>query len=150
MMHCPLAGGYDHICKLWDVRAPSAAVLSLDHGAPIEDVTFFPSGGGRLPAHAACTGCLLGLTQLVLVHSSFNTRTASRGCLLMACLQGVRFIFGGLLPHARWWVRVLHQSMCPCEANTHSCPPCSHQNLPTLLQRPAPPPHPPTCTHTHH
>ena len=35
--------GYDHICKLWDVRSQEC-VLDLDHGAPIEDVKFFPSG----------------------------------------------------------------------------------------------------------
>jgi U3 small nucleolar RNA-associated protein 15 len=43
-----LPGGYDHICKLWDVRAPRTATLSLEHGAPIEDLAFFPSGGLRL------------------------------------------------------------------------------------------------------
>lgn len=35
--------GYDHICKLWDVRSQECT-MSLDHGAPIEDVKFFPSG----------------------------------------------------------------------------------------------------------
>lgn len=35
--------GYDHICKLWDVRSQEC-VMNLDHGAPIEDVKFFPSG----------------------------------------------------------------------------------------------------------
>ncbi|KAL3158240.1 hypothetical protein ABBQ38_010492 [Trebouxia sp. C0009 RCD-2024] len=36
--------GYDHICKLWDVRSQECT-MNLDHGAPIEDVKFFPSGG---------------------------------------------------------------------------------------------------------
>ncbi|KAK9812594.1 hypothetical protein WJX72_000068 [[Myrmecia] bisecta] len=36
-------GGYDHICKLWDVRS-SECTMNLDHGSPIEDVAFFPSG----------------------------------------------------------------------------------------------------------
>jgi len=40
---CP--GGYDHIVKLWDVRAGPQATMSVDHGAPVEDVAFFPSGG---------------------------------------------------------------------------------------------------------
>lgn len=35
--------GYDHICKLWDVRSQECT-MNLDHGAPIEDVKFFPSG----------------------------------------------------------------------------------------------------------
>lgn len=38
------SAGYDHICKLWDVRSQEC-VMNLDHGAPIEDVKFFPSGG---------------------------------------------------------------------------------------------------------
>ena len=36
-------GGYDHICNVWDVRS-KAATLSLDHGAPIEALCYFPSG----------------------------------------------------------------------------------------------------------
>ncbi|KAF5834055.1 WD40-repeat-containing domain protein [Dunaliella salina] len=37
-------GGYDHVCKLWDVRDPKGgAMLNMDHGAPVEDLAFFPS-----------------------------------------------------------------------------------------------------------
>ena len=44
LTHCmPHAGGYDHVCKVWDVRSKTAT-LSLDHGAPIEALTYFPSG----------------------------------------------------------------------------------------------------------
>jgi hypothetical protein len=43
------AGGYDHAVKLWDVRAggssSSGCSMSMDHGAPVEDAAFFPSGG---------------------------------------------------------------------------------------------------------
>lgn len=46
-------GGYDHVCKVWDARS-AQSVLSVDHGAPIEAVAFFPSGvcvfGGGGPA----------------------------------------------------------------------------------------------------
>jgi WD40 repeat protein len=38
------AGGYDHTVKLWDVRSGKSG-MSFDHGAPVEDLTFFPSGG---------------------------------------------------------------------------------------------------------
>ncbi|KAF8055723.1 utp15 [Scenedesmus sp. PABB004] len=38
------SGGYDHTVRLWDVRTRGCA-LSLDHGAPVEDVAFFPAGG---------------------------------------------------------------------------------------------------------
>ena len=37
------AGGYDHVVRLWDVRS-AQCVLSCNHGAPVEDVAFFPSG----------------------------------------------------------------------------------------------------------
>ena len=40
-------GGYDHIVKLWDVRAgggKDSCTMSMEHGAPIEDLAFFSSG----------------------------------------------------------------------------------------------------------
>ena len=50
-------GGYDHMCKLWDVRCPQgeSEIANFDHGQPIESIAFFPSeslvltvGGQRL------------------------------------------------------------------------------------------------------
>lgn len=38
------SGGYDHSCKIWDVRT-QASVMNLDHGAPIESLAWFPSAG---------------------------------------------------------------------------------------------------------
>jgi len=37
-------GGYDHSCRVWDVRS-SQCVMQFDHGAPIEDLAWFPSAG---------------------------------------------------------------------------------------------------------
>lgn len=37
------SGSYDHTARLWDVRT-GAATMSLEHGAPVESVAFFPSG----------------------------------------------------------------------------------------------------------
>lgn len=37
-------GSYDHTVNLWDLRT-SKSVLQLQHGKPLEDVLFFPSGG---------------------------------------------------------------------------------------------------------
>lgn len=34
---------YDHVCKLWDARQ-DRCLLTVDHGAPIESLAFFPSG----------------------------------------------------------------------------------------------------------
>ncbi len=42
-----LTGSYDHTARLWDVRADGRRCsMTLDHGAPIEDLAFFPGGGG--------------------------------------------------------------------------------------------------------
>jgi hypothetical protein len=55
-VHC--AGGYDHICKLWDVRT-TEATMSLDHGAPIEALAYFPSGAACWPlCFSACSAAL--------------------------------------------------------------------------------------------
>lgn len=39
-----LSGSYDHTVKLWDTRTASS-VLTVDHGAPVESLVCFPSGG---------------------------------------------------------------------------------------------------------
>lgn len=54
------SGGYDHVVKLWDVRS-NECVMTLDHGFPVEDVTFFTSGvwaaeGWMWWNAAACSG----------------------------------------------------------------------------------------------
>lgn len=36
-------GGYDHMCKLWDVRS-GKCILTLNHGHPVESLAFVPSG----------------------------------------------------------------------------------------------------------
>eukprot|EP00951_Prasinocladus_malaysianus_P011338 scaffold83769_cov26-Prasinocladus_malaysianus.AAC.1 len=38
-----LTGSYDHTVRLWDVRSKEA-VMEFQHGSPVEDVAFFPSG----------------------------------------------------------------------------------------------------------
>ncbi|CAH1797851.1 unnamed protein product [Owenia fusiformis] len=39
-----LTGAYDHTVRLFDTRTDSS-VLTIDHGAPVESVLMFPSGG---------------------------------------------------------------------------------------------------------
>ncbi|KAG6575872.1 Protein SLOW WALKER 1, partial [Cucurbita argyrosperma subsp. sororia] len=40
-----VTGSYDHTVKLWDARTNSKSVLEVNHGKPVEDVIFLPSGG---------------------------------------------------------------------------------------------------------
>ncbi|XP_015891605.2 protein SLOW WALKER 1 [Ziziphus jujuba] len=41
-----VTGSYDHTVKLWDVRVTdSRSVMEVNHGSPVEDVIFLPSGG---------------------------------------------------------------------------------------------------------
>jgi len=41
-----VTGSYDHTVKLWDVRATDSKwVMEVNHGKPVEDVVFLPSGG---------------------------------------------------------------------------------------------------------
>uniref|UniRef100_A0A7N0SYN3 U3 small nucleolar RNA-associated protein 15 C-terminal domain-containing protein n=1 Tax=Kalanchoe fedtschenkoi TaxID=63787 RepID=A0A7N0SYN3_KALFE len=41
-----VTGSYDHTVRLWDVRVPNLdSVLEVNHGKPVEDVIFLPSGG---------------------------------------------------------------------------------------------------------
>ena len=44
-----MSGSYDHSVMLWDLRSQKS-VLKLNHGAPVEDVLVFPSGGVCLSA----------------------------------------------------------------------------------------------------
>ncbi|KAK9281784.1 hypothetical protein L1049_004690 [Liquidambar formosana] len=48
-------GSYDHTVKVWDVRgASSDSVLEFNHGKPVEDVIFLPSGGLIATAGGNC------------------------------------------------------------------------------------------------
>ncbi|GAV79060.1 LOW QUALITY PROTEIN: WD40 domain-containing protein/UTP15_C domain-containing protein, partial [Cephalotus follicularis] len=41
-----VTGSYDHRVKVWDVRVDnSRSVMEVNHGAPVEDVIYLPSGG---------------------------------------------------------------------------------------------------------
>jgi len=65
LLALPALFSYDHVCKLWDTRQ-LRCLTSVDHGAPIESVAFFPSGEwawawlpARLPAaQVSALACL--------------------------------------------------------------------------------------------
>lgn len=41
-----ITGSYDHSVRVWDVRVSSdTSMLNINHGAPVEDVIYLPSGG---------------------------------------------------------------------------------------------------------
>lgn len=41
-----ISGCYDHTVRVWDVRAAdSGSVMEINHGKPVEDVIYLPSGG---------------------------------------------------------------------------------------------------------
>ena len=45
-----VSGSYDQTVKLWDPRAPSRAIMTFNHGAPVEAVLPMPSGTTILAA----------------------------------------------------------------------------------------------------
>eukprot|EP01134_Creolimax_fragrantissima_P004839 CFRG4839T1 len=66
-----LSGSYDHAVKLWDTRTSECAI-TMDHGAPVEDVLMFPGGGMAV----SCGGNNIKVWDLLmggrLVHSFSN------------------------------------------------------------------------------
>jgi U3 small nucleolar RNA-associated protein 15 len=44
-----LSGSYDQTVKMWDLRSNSC-VMSMNHGAPVEDVLMYPGGGAIVSA----------------------------------------------------------------------------------------------------
>ncbi|GBF88130.1 hypothetical protein Rsub_00842 [Raphidocelis subcapitata] len=89
-----LTGSYDHTAKLWDVRAGGSrggggggAVMSLDHGAPVEDVAFFPSGGMAVTAggNTLCIWDVLGGGRLLKRLANFQKTVT---CVALSPLAG--------------------------------------------------------------
>ncbi|KNC78347.1 hypothetical protein SARC_09220 [Sphaeroforma arctica JP610] len=66
-----LSGSYDHTVKLWDTRT-SECSMTMDHGAPVEDVLMFPGGGMVV----SCGGNTIKVWDMLMggrmVHSFSN------------------------------------------------------------------------------
>ncbi len=104
-----LSGSYDHTLKLWDLRSETS-VMQMDHGAPVEAVLMFPSGGTCVSAggHSVKVWDLLGGGRLLLTvcnHSKTITSLSFDG----SCR---RLLSGGLdklVSLWPWWGHGLFQ-----------------------------------------
>ncbi|KAI8472262.1 MAG: WD40-repeat-containing domain protein [Monoraphidium minutum] len=89
-------GGYDHAAMIWDVRSSGsggssgkrgAPVMVLDHGAPIEDVAFFPSGAMAVTAggNTLCVWDILSGGKLLKRLANFQKTVT---CVALSPLAG--------------------------------------------------------------
>lgn len=76
-------GGYDHMCKLWDVRS-AEQVASFDHGLPIESIAFYPSESLILTAGGQKICCWDVATRRMLHQFHAHQKTVSVVKLLQA------------------------------------------------------------------
>ena len=42
---CIFTGSYDHTVKMFDTRIGESSIMTVEHGAPVESVLMFPTGG---------------------------------------------------------------------------------------------------------
>ncbi|KAL2323601.1 hypothetical protein Fmac_027980 [Flemingia macrophylla] len=78
-----VTGSYDHVVKLWDARVrDSKSSLHVNHGAPVQDVVFLPSGGMVATAggNSVKLWDLIGGGKLVYSMESHN-KTVTSICL---------------------------------------------------------------------
>lgn len=74
-----VTASYDHTVRLWDLRTDGPAVLELDHGAPVEDLVLFPSGGTCVSSggHWVCVWDLLAGGRRLLSFSNHQKTITS-------------------------------------------------------------------------
>ncbi|KAL5561588.1 hypothetical protein UlMin_031335 [Ulmus minor] len=75
-----VTGSYDHTVKLWDVRGTnSRSVMEVNHGKPVEDVIFLPSGGLIATAGGDCVKIwdVIGGGKMVYSMESHNKTVTS-------------------------------------------------------------------------
>lgn len=92
-------GGYDHICKLWDVRT-NQHVASLDHGLPIESIAFYPSESLILTAGGQKICCWDVASKKMLHQFQAHQKTVSVVKVLQAEGQ-LRLMTGSLDGHIK-------------------------------------------------
>lgn len=81
-----VTGSYDHTVKLWDVRVTDTnSVMEVNHGKPVEDVIFLPSGGliATAGGNSVKLWDLLGGGKLLFSMESHNKTVTS------ICMGGI-------------------------------------------------------------
>ena len=93
-----VSGSYDQTVKIWDPRAPSTAVMTFKHAAPVEDVLPLPSGTGVLAAadNQISVLDLVAARPLKLLQNHQKTVTS-----LCLASNNTRLVSGGLDGHLK-------------------------------------------------
>ncbi|MEW5302577.1 MAG: hypothetical protein WDW36_005346 [Sanguina aurantia] len=80
-------GGYDHSVRLWDMRMRNSCVMTLDHGSPVEDLEFFPSGSLLVSAGGNCLNVwdIVGGGRLLRKLSNFQKTVT---CVTLSPMAG--------------------------------------------------------------
>lgn len=92
-------GGYDHMCKLWDVRS-NAEVASFDHGVPVESIAFFPSESLVLTAGGQKI-CCWDVSGRRLLHQ-FQAHQKTISVVKVVSVEGnIRMLTGSLDGHIK-------------------------------------------------
>ena len=93
-----ISGSYDQTVKIWDPRAPSAAVMTFKHAAPVESVLPLPSGTTVLSAadNQISVLDLVAARPLRLLQNHQKTVTS-----LCFASHNTRLVSGGLDGHLK-------------------------------------------------
>ncbi len=85
--HLFLTGGYDHAVRLWDARA-GKSVLTVDHGAPVESIVWFPGASAFATAGGTAVKiweALGRITPLCTLANHQKTITSASGSTCLTC-----------------------------------------------------------------
>ena len=93
-----VSGSYDQTVKLWDPRAPSNAVMTFKHTAPVEDVLPMPSGTTILTAADNQISVLDLVAARPLQILKNHQKTVTSLCLAS---NDTRLVSGGLDGHLK-------------------------------------------------